>query len=405
MQSEDVFSSILILRSVCGDGAVQDLSLPLWCDLTVLPEIHGSNNAVIRVRDQSLHPCGMDNILFLQGLIAGQGYLLSISNCFTRINDGGSFPVLAYPSTFVFTLKAIPPFKNDFGVLIKAKEPTTELHVTFDTTQVKEAIYPTREGFEDLRPPSPSIIGSNDTLATCRAEMNAHANALRLLESLAEREARDVELILTGLSVLLAFLLCVYGRTIYIVAKKSQLSKAETTQTIADKPYHTSSGSSLKSFLPSADIEIEHAGINQPPVEAVIIDRASNEDVPALIDEQPELCATPKFCFLGLRGNAVSPSPSRPDIVTKPVSPCSQLEKAWEQKKAARRSRRRVRQTLSPSSVGPIHVPEDMGVLGKLEGRPRLVPLKELPMDRATSDGVAPFCTLVSDESFLNDYW
>ena len=402
MASDDDQSSILILRSSCSDGAPQAANLPLWCDLAVLPEIHGSNESIIRVLQQGLNPCGIDNVLLLEGLKHGQGYLMSLSNCFTLVEDDDErLPVTSFPSTFFFLLQSTPSIKEDSGIMINTMQSSTELHVTFDVTS-------DRSSGEEEDESLPPILNGGDNMTACRAPVDIHAEVLRLLETLAEQEARDVDIMLSGLFLVVVVLLGVYGWTVYTLARKVSTVNVSTKKTkIAPRSSRSPPRRSTATFTPTGDADTRRTDPIEPPVDSVIFDCTDIDDVPSLIDAPCGHCST-QDVILGSLPSKVTPSPRQLDSVAKPpVSPCSKLEKDWEQKKAARRSRRRVRLTPSTSFLMPVPVAEEssMGNAFSVQPTKRILPLPECPQQEPTSID-APLCpTSVSDESFLNDYW
>ena len=407
MASEDDWPSILILRSACIDGAPPDSSLPLWCDLTVLPEIHESNDAIIRVLQQGFNPCGIDNVLLLQGLKQGEGYLMSLSNCFALQEDNGErLEVTSSPATFFFSLQSTHSLQENSGIMVNTKQPSTELHVAFDVTPGQDHLVADQEEGEVL----PPMLDGDDSRPTCRRPVDVHAEVLQLLETLAEREARDVDLMLTGLALAVVVLLGIYGWTVHTVAKKlSTVRISRNEAKIATQSTSLPPARSTMTIAPIVDTETRRSKTIESPMDSVIDDRTGvvNDD-PPLVDEPRDHCSTPKFAPFGSLSSKVTPSPRHLDTIAKPpVSPCSQLEKDWEQKKAARRSRRRIRQTLPSSFLMPVPVPEDTSMVdtSSFQPRKRLLPLSERCREEPTSDD-APFCpTSVSDESFLSDYW
>ncbi|KAI2496567.1 hypothetical protein MHU86_17959 [Fragilaria crotonensis] len=407
MASVDDCPSILILRSVCSDGAPPDSSFPLWCDLTVLPEIHESNEAIIRVRQQGFNPCGIDNVLLLEGLKQGQGYLMSLSNCFARLVDNDErFEVTSSPATFFFSLQSMPSFQENSGIMINTKQPSTELHVAFDVTSGKDHLVADQEEVEEL----PPIIDGDDTLQACQPPVDTHAQVLRLLETLAEREARDVDIMLSGLALAVVVLLGIYGWTVHTVAKKlSTVKIIKNEAMIATQRTNLPPARSTTTSASTVDTATRRSKTVEPPMDSVIVDRTGvNYDNPPLIDEPRDHASTPKFAPVDSLSSKLMASPRHLDVFTKPpVSPCSQLEKDWEQKKAARRSRRRIRQPLPSPCLMPIPVPEDTSMVdaSSFKPRKRILPVSECCKEEPTSDD-APFCpTSVSDESFLSDYW
>lgn len=159
-------------------GTLQEIlhSLPITCDITVLPEIpleshvsakenrrhqDGGTNQEhhdddIRMERQALHPCGMDNVLLLRDLPPAAdptSYLLSLSSCQVQVSQGDMesadmklgammdpaiLPIQAVPSTFSFRLQTAPSSpsqpvsKGNNGVLVNPASAAVELQVVFD---------------------------------------------------------------------------------------------------------------------------------------------------------------------------------------------------------------------------------------------------------------------------------
>ncbi|KAI2490681.1 hypothetical protein MHU86_23892 [Fragilaria crotonensis] len=120
------------------------------------------------------------------------------------------------PPDSSFPLWSMPSFQENSGIMINTKQPSTELHVAFDVTSGKDHLVADQEEVEEL----PPIIDGDDTLQACQPPVDTHAQVLRLLETLAEREARDVDIMLSGLALAVVVLLGIYGWTVHTVAKK-----------------------------------------------------------------------------------------------------------------------------------------------------------------------------------------
>lgn len=196
--------SVLVVRSMCvdsperasdantADSAITNdahamshmlhqtlLSLPLTCDITILPEIpveptteishgdsscnqgpslsstrdcgHHSNDSIIRMERQALYPCGMDNVFFLRDLPPPSAaaadpasYLLSITSCETTLThldtpngvlelDPITVSIHAVPSTFLFAFENdAANTQGDNSVFVNPRKASVELDVHFD---------------------------------------------------------------------------------------------------------------------------------------------------------------------------------------------------------------------------------------------------------------------------------
>lgn len=400
--------SVVILRSSCNDGAPQDSSLPLWCDLAVLPEMHGSNEVDIHVLEQSLNPCGIDNVLVLHQLQQGQqGYLMSLSNCFTQAADHNRIPVQPYPSTFYFAL--LPDgrsFSNNHGdIMVNARQTAAELDVVFDMTLVREHRASNQEQPE-THPSPPPIIYEDEKMSTCQTTVENNAQLLRFLETLTERETQDTDFMLTSMGVVLVALIALYGWTVYsiLLTTKAHSKRRKATKKVA--PTRTVLDSTTKSSATNpcaVDGDTPLARTNEPPIGAVIIDGMHLDDTPSLVEEPCDHGNAHMNDSFTSRGDKLTSHLS----ASKPSSPCSQLERDWEEKKAARRGRRRTNQVRFNGSLKPIAVPEDTPLTVDtfaIKQTNRIVPRIDMSRDETTSD--LEFCPRsISDYSFLNDYW
>ena len=374
--------------------------------------MHGSNHANVQVQEQGLNPCGVDNVLVLQDLTQGHGYLMSLLNCFTVFDDGRA-PVTSLPSTFYFQLPSSPSIKDSGGVMVNTKTSSTELDVIFDMNAVLEHLVVVldqeeEEGKQPEQDPPASSSGE-EKMTSCQASVVNHADVLRVLETLAEREKRDVDFMVAALGLVFIILVGAYGWTVYfILTKKKAATKPATKRKKSTRNALLSPARSMATFAASVDFSSRRSKTDEPPVDAVTIDRS--RDAPSLVEESSSGAAK-KLAFF----RSKTPAPKRA-IVTPPaasatrcvpaVSPCLQPEKDWEQKKVARRTRRRNRQTVLVSPI--VAVPEN-GSMSDMsqpqESRKRIVP--EVSKEEMSDAADAPLCpTSISDESaFLSDYW
>ena len=403
--------SVVILRSSCNDGAPQDSSLPLWCDLAVLPEMHGSNEAHIHVLQQGLNACGIDNVLVLHHLQRGHGYLMSLSNCFTIVKEHERVSVQSHPSTFYF---ALPHTGSSFSqhngdIMVNTRQSSAELHVLFDMTPVLEHLASNHEQPEP-HPSPPPINYEHEKMSTCQTPVDNHAQVLQFLETLTQRETQDADFMLTCLGVVLVALIALYGWTVYsiLLTTKGHSTKRKTTKTIASTrtvllPSPTMSSAT---YPASVDGGTPHTKTYEPPVDAVIIDRMHVDDAPNLVEEPCGRGDKQKCVSFTSRYEKLT-SPLPPLEISKPLSPCSQLERDWEEKKAMRRNKRAIRPVRFNASLKPLTEPGDnippvdTFVVPRSN---RIVPHVGVSNDETTSD--IPFCpTSIRDNSFLDDYW
>jgi hypothetical protein len=159
------------------------LSLPLTCDITILPEIpveptttinHGDslssynhgplsltggghhsndNDSILthlHMERQGLHPCGMDNVFFLRDLPHAAAdpasYLLSMTSCETTLThldtpngvlelDPITVSIHPVPSTFLFAFENVATnTQGDDAILVNPRRASMELNVNFDFT-------------------------------------------------------------------------------------------------------------------------------------------------------------------------------------------------------------------------------------------------------------------------------
>ena len=235
-------------------------SLPLWCDVTILPEIpiyndydHEDDDSVLVLRQQELNPCGYDNVLWIPRLPRAQtpGYLLSLTSCWTRLfpkkssvaqNDNDDddddeallVSVYAEPPTFDFLLKSIPwnndDDDNDDALLYKEEETPIELRVSFDFSKLLEIPWPPtplppvspqteEEEKEEDWFECPTTINSATTTTTTTAtngstitDTKQNHEIAKLLHELVQQETNNLDRVL---HVLIVICVGVLGWTLY----------------------------------------------------------------------------------------------------------------------------------------------------------------------------------------------
>mmetsp|Transcript_7554 Transcript_7554/g.11527 ORF Transcript_7554/g.11527 Transcript_7554/m.11527 type:complete len:430 (+) Transcript_7554:83-1372(+) len=212
--------SLLILGSSCSNGTFsQSLhSHPLWCNLSIIPEIGSTNDAILRVDQLDLNPCGFENVLLLEKLMPGKVYLMSLFDCYTAMNKI-DIPVISSPSAFFFSLEERPLVKEG-KLSFHHRKNIVELEVMFDISDAFVHLISVQRETEQRNP-----LLSNESISLVENEYqhkveveagnnprthNAHKRfneILKLLEKNAERDSRDIDLILcVTLCVFLALL-------------------------------------------------------------------------------------------------------------------------------------------------------------------------------------------------------
>ena len=121
-------------------------TLPLWCDLMIIPEIPvssvgakskaDSTTTVHFIPNQSFHSCGTDNVLSFHGLppaVEGR-YLMSLQNCITRFHVGDEEPKLIHTSPSSLFFQLVDQANDD---IIQSGD-IAELDVEFDFSSAFE---------------------------------------------------------------------------------------------------------------------------------------------------------------------------------------------------------------------------------------------------------------------------
>lgn len=224
-----------ILPDRNGEGSTRmfmdPAAMPLWCDLTVLPEIpldsiDGTNSpmqlAATYIIQQELNSCGIDNVVLLNTaplLSKSGGYFLSLSSCQTKVNLNGEFgddtflPVEAIPSTFLM-------FMEDSDQIVR-EEFTRPLHhnqnggimefeVIFEFSEAEflikdilvSAIRQNISFNHDKEwTGNETIFDSTKHFGVSESPfLERHDQLLLVIKTLAEREARELNKTLTGLA-------------------------------------------------------------------------------------------------------------------------------------------------------------------------------------------------------------
>ena len=218
-------------------------SLPLWCDLAILPEIpmHSSDksdrhvtHAAMYLGQQEFNSCGQDNVILLQDLPSlskSGGYLMSLSSCQTKFSlsetpDEEIFlPINAIPSTFLLQMDSVHDIVQDESLyhsfIPMGGDDATELEVIFDFSEavsVVGGIFTTRK--ENVTLHEDKGKGTDDACAFDSSDSkyfmkeealsDKHEQLLSLLKTLAEEEARAFDQTLYGLAVLALVLIAGY---------------------------------------------------------------------------------------------------------------------------------------------------------------------------------------------------
>jgi hypothetical protein len=226
-------------------------SLPLWCDLVILPEIpmdshENSSDQQHRLapfakylEQQEFNSCGQDNAIFLSDMplfSKSGGYLMSLSSCQTQVTLNSEeiiLPVQAMPSTFSLFLESGSRIGSDH-LVHSALHPNesggvTELEVTFDfsaaesimrdiLTPVVENITLDGEWNDDQCSEEPVFVDF--------AISDKHEQLLMVLKTLAEREAQEFTQTLTGLAVVAITLIGGYVWLSFSILQKKRCPRA-----------------------------------------------------------------------------------------------------------------------------------------------------------------------------------
>jgi hypothetical protein len=294
--------SILILRSTCGgaDGATEDdlHSLPLWCDLTVMPEMDDSKHVSVHVQEQGLNPCGVDNVLLLQDLSPGQGYLMSLVNCYTIVAGDDDdvhreIHLSTNPSTFFFDVPVSPSAKDN-GVMINTKKSSTELHVVFDMIAAVQDLHLVSEHEKQHTECSPPVFEAPSSNTTYQHSSYNQDELLRVLETLASREVQDVDFLLVSLGAVFVLLVVVYAWVVVSMIKKEKVSSRKngskkSARSLLLPPCRspTRTYPRTASSLTVEDPDDCRTKADVPPVVDVIIDRKRVVDSPRFVDDHP----------------------------------------------------------------------------------------------------------------------
>ena len=303
-----LFPSVVVVRSMClpsadsqehseeihahADAMNEDAasilqrslqSLPVTCDITVLPEIpadltHGNDRSDdvtrnqdeqqdstfkrndIRMERQALHPCGMDNVLLLRELPPAAdpaAYLLSLSSCemlVTQIEtpngvvmvDPMKVSVQATPSTFSFAFEnasSRPESPGNNGIVVNPRSASAELNVVFDfsvaISRLEEAlkgkydaltkVQANEENNPSLREYDARPLSLEEMKASCsdkssnaqavHRDAHHHDELVHVVRQLAEKEALHLDYMLAALGLVFLLLLVHYVRTVLPVLR------------------------------------------------------------------------------------------------------------------------------------------------------------------------------------------
>ena len=154
--------------------------------------------------------------------------------------------------------------------MINTKQPSAELRVAFDVTPGQDHHITGQEEEDERLPP---ILNGDDNMAACRAPDDMHAEVLRLLETLAEQEARDVDFMLAGLALAVVVLLGVYGWTVYTLTRKVRAGKGNRKEPKTTSPCSCSSPCPSTTTVTPIGIADTHRSDtieHQPPVGSII---------------------------------------------------------------------------------------------------------------------------------------
>jgi hypothetical protein len=351
---------------------------------------------------------------------------MSLMNCVAILEDEERIAINASPSSFFFEL-----LQESFTP-VQLKDTSTELHVFFDLSPVHSHLLNSM-----MKDTTTTVNDMNDTTIHLEpqeylTESNNHADVLRILESLAEREIRDTDRILVCMALLCMALVGSY-LWMYVSILDKKVSKSSTpckasaymeslharaltsppspmpnrvkVQSARVEANNPDSSQGSKSSLKRNLFEQELAFIGVVHERSSLPPRVANDavesspvppDLPPVDSVVFECCNTPSPEEDVNTDEPVVISPNRdkwtrsnsapPSFLPahKTLSPCSRLAHEWQQTRGARRNKRR----CHPKHLVPME---------KKANRP--LPL----LSPADSEPVCP--TSVSDDSFLNDYW
>ena len=245
-------------------------SLPLWCDLAVLPEIPLESSdkehehlkyATTFLGQQEFNFCGLDNVILLQDVplvSKSGGYLMSLSSCQTKVrvnantHDEIFAPIQAIPSTFLLFLNTASMIEenqlpradhhpSEIGELI-------EFEVTFDFLEAESIlseIWTTLSENITLKSkwgPAESTVQSSEEVIVASEALKSekHEQVLLVIKYLAEKEAREINQLLAGLT---AIAFALIGSYIWLAV--SILKKKKTSITRKKMRYFDACGSPI----------------------------------------------------------------------------------------------------------------------------------------------------------------
>jgi len=231
----DRVQSVLVLRSSCSYSTFDKSqaileSYPLWCNLRIMPEMGSTNYAIIQVDELGLNPCGFENVLLFEELNPGEVYLMSLFNCFTTVNKI-DIPVISSPSAFSFSVKERSVVKDNNH----RWQNVAELDVLFDMNLAFVHLNAVKDQAERLNTPpfndtisvvkedyQPEAAIESEIDVTMRYNLHPGVNEiLKFLEKNAERDAREIDLMLHVLSCVCLVLLVSYPLMLAWVFKQN----------------------------------------------------------------------------------------------------------------------------------------------------------------------------------------
>ena len=230
-------------------------SLPLWCDLTVLPEIPlGSSDkehehlkyAATYLGQQEFNSCGLDNVILLQDVplvSKSGGYLMSLSSCQTKLmgnantHDEIFAPIQAIPSTFLLFLNTANIIEESQLLRValhpSENEELTELEVTFDFLEAESVFSETWKKMSEnitlegeWETDKNTFRSSEEAIVASEAlKSENHEQILLVIKSFAEKEAREMNQLLAGLAAVAVALIGSYVWLAVSILKKKNNSR------------------------------------------------------------------------------------------------------------------------------------------------------------------------------------
>lgn len=262
-------------------------SSPISCDILILPEIPFDDSLInmthqgrqaMELFQNPFHPCGISNVLLLEHL-PWKSVLLSLTSCSVSVHNSSLLlPVEPIPSTFDFSFGGTSRvaeltvdfdfasarsllLQDDESFLLQTQEPmfqasasreTLDFIVSTDDQDVSKSPLASEASDDDPvggsngppKAPNPSTFTSRAPPFQKRPHKSSqqraqgHRDALLQLQAMMEKEARDLDFIITivaAVGFFLFVLLCWSGYQLYQSGNKDDKRTQETRETILRK--------------------------------------------------------------------------------------------------------------------------------------------------------------------------